>query len=299
MKNALLKIHLAVLLWGFTGVLGRVIDLHAFSLVWYRTWLTSLIFLVILLYRSEFVRINCAELIRFAGIGCIIVIHWVAFYASIKFANASIALTCLATAGIFTAILAPLMNRGQAFNYRELIVGFIALVGMYCIYHFDIQYGLGIGLGLVASLLSAVFTILNKRIINNYPARMVAFYEISAGFVLLSCLAPFVYFFFPQADFSPTWQDAGWLFVLSLACTVWGQSLALSALKELSSFTTVLIVNLEPVYGIVLAIIFYQENKELNMGFFIGIGLIAFSVLLHTLWLARKGRMGSGNVTSA
>ncbi|MCF8293216.1 MAG: DMT family transporter [Chitinophagaceae bacterium] len=282
MKNALLKMHLAVFLWGFTGVLGRAIELKEFPLVWHRTWMTAVIFFVILSVRKEFVKISWAELLRFMGIGSIIAIHWVAFYGSIKYANASIALTCLATAGIFTALLEPLIFKSK-FNIKELLVGLIALIGMYCIYHFEIEYAIGIGLGVLAALLSSVFTILNKKIVNDYPSRVVAFYEIGAGFLCLTLLLPLYLYYFPQTTFKPSHMDWVWLGVLSLCCTVWGQSLALSALKKLSSFTTVLMVNLEPVYGILLAILIFHENKELGYGFYIGITLIALSVGLHTL----------------
>jgi len=287
MKNALLKMHLAVFLWGFTGVLGRAIELQEFPLVWYRTLITSLIFLVIIYYRKEFRRLEPKVILRFMGIGAIIAIHWVAFYGSIKYANASIALTCLSTAGIFTALLEPVLLRVK-FNYKELFIGFIALVGMYCIYRFEIGYATGIILGIVASLLSSIFTILNKKMVGDYPSRMVAFYEIGAGFLFLTLLLPVYHYFFPLTNFIPSKMDWIWLFILSLCCTVWGQSLALSALKKLSSFTTVLMVNLEPVYGIILAILIYHENKDLGWGFYIGITLIAMSVGLHTLSMMRK-----------
>ncbi|MBU3677183.1 MAG: EamA family transporter, partial [Chitinophagaceae bacterium] len=274
-------------LWGFTGVLGRAISVAEFPLVWYRTAITAIIFGLILWYRNEFKRINGFEVLRFLGIGTIIAIHWVAFYGAIKYANASIALTCLATAGIFTALLEPMVLRTR-FNPIELLVGFIALLGMYCIYHFDVRYATGIGLGIIASLLSSVFTLFNKKIVQQYPARMVAFYEIGGGFLVLTLLYPVYTNFFPQADFALKGYDWAWLLILSWVCTVWGQSLALSALKVISSFTAVLLVNLEPVYGIILAMIFFQENKDLGAGFYWGISLIALSVGLHSLGMLRK-----------
>jgi drug/metabolite transporter (DMT)-like permease len=284
MKNALIKMHLAVFLWGFTGVLGRAITLQEYPLVWYRTMITATIFVIILFYRKEFIKITGRELLRFMGIGTIIAIHWVAFYGSIKYANASIALTCLATAGIFTAILEPIVLKVK-FNVKELIIGFIALIGMYSIYHFEVQYAFGIMLGIFASILSAVFTILNKKIIHKYPSRLVAFYEIGSGFLFLTLFLPVYLYLQPNVSFVPIHYDWIWLLILSLCCTVWGQSLALSALKKLSSFTTVLMVNLEPVYGILLAMLIYHENKDLGIGFYLGILLIAFSVALHTLMM--------------
>lgn len=278
--------HLAVFLWGFTGVLGRAISVAEFPLVWYRTAITALILAGILWFRKEFKPLSRFEILRFLGIGTIIAIHWVAFYGAIKYANASIALTCLATAGIFTALLEPIVLKTK-FNPLELLVGFIALLGMYCIYHFDVRYAVGIGLGIIASMLSSVFTLFNKKIVQQYPARLVAFYEIGGGFLVLTCLYPLYINLFPQAQFALQGYDWVWLLILSWVCTVWGQSLALSALKVISSFTAVLLVNLEPVYGILLAMFFFHENRDLHTGFYIGIGLIALSVALHSINMMR------------
>ncbi|MCC6447233.1 MAG: EamA family transporter [Chitinophagaceae bacterium] len=280
--------HLAVFLWGFTGVLGRAISLREYPLVWYRTLFTALILLLFLLIFKKISKISKKELGRFFVIGSIIAVHWVVFYGSIKFANASIALTCLATAGIFTSLIEPLMLKSK-FNYKEMLIGLVALIGMYSIYHFEIKYALGITLGILAALLSSIFTVMNKKIVSGYSAQLVAFYEIGFGFLFLTALLPFYLFFQPDIRFEMNSMDFLWLFVLSLFCTVLGQSLALSALKKLTPFTTVLLVNLEPVYGIILAMIFYHENKELGVGFYIGISLIALSVLLHT-WMMRKER---------
>jgi Integral membrane protein DUF6. len=148
MKNALLKMHVAVFLWGFTGVLGRAISSQEFPLVWHRTWMTAAIFLVITLLGKELVATSWKEKGRFFIIGSIIAIHWVAFYGSIKYANASIALTCLATAGIFTALLEPILLRVR-FNIKEIFTGIIALIGMYCIYKLEWQYAMGILLGVM------------------------------------------------------------------------------------------------------------------------------------------------------
>jgi drug/metabolite transporter (DMT)-like permease len=282
MKQALLKMHLAVFLWGFTGILGRAIELEAFPLVWYRVLLSSLFFLILLLARREKLRVSGKELLKFALIGSVIAVHWCCFYGAIKYANASIALVCLATAGIFTSILEPFFLKNK-FNIKEMLIGLVALIGMYFIYRFEIKYAVGIGMGILAAVLSSLFTIMNKKIVDGYSPRLVAFYEIFFGFLFLSLLIPVYTRYFPAVSFTPNTMDWLWLVVLSLFCTVWGQALALEALKKLSSFTTVLMVNLEPVYGIILAIIFYHENDELGWGFVMGMLLIAGSVAIHSI----------------
>lgn len=282
--------HIAVLLWGFTGVLGRAISLDAPILVWYRMLITALIMAGILTYRRLWVKVAAHDMRQMILIGSIIAIHWVAFYGSIKFANASIALVCLSTASVFTSFISPLVNKGK-FDVVEAILGIMALAGVFMIYSFQQFYGLGILFGVIAAILSAIFTIMNKRITHKYPSRTMVFYEMGAGLLFITLLMPFYLHYFPQTKILPlhpsvsgsAWMhnDWLWLIILSLCCTVWAQSLALSALKSLTPFTVTLSVNLEPVYGILLAFVFYRENKDLHPGFYIGMGLILLTVVLQ------------------
>lgn len=290
MKNALLQMHVAVLLWGFTGVLGRAINLDAPVLVWYRMLLTAVIIAGIITARKLWVPVSRKDVLQLLRVGCIIGIHWVAFYGAIKFANATIALVCLSTASVFTSLLDPFVNKGK-YDVIEVLLGLLALAGVYCIYQFQVFYGLGILFGVIAAILSSVFTVMNKKIANKYPSRIMVFYEMTGGWMFITLLMPLQWYFFPDTNFWPhtttllsaQWyqNDWLWLIVLSLCCTVWAQSLSLNALKKLSSFTVTLSVNLEPVYGMALAFLFYQENKGLNWGFFLGVGLILLSVILQ------------------
>lgn len=304
--------HLAVLLWGFTGVLGRAISLDAPALVWHRMWMTAVLMAVILFFRKQWVPVARRDVGQMALIGLLMGLHWVAFYGSIKFANISIALVCLSTASIFTSLLDPFVNKSKH-DIKEVLLGSLALAGVYLIYQFQQFYGLGIIFGVIAAILSSIFTVLNKRIAAKYPARITVFYEMTTGWVFISLLLPLVLLYTPEMRLTPTWavgadwtkNDWLWLVVLSLCCTVWAQSLAINALKKLSSFTATLSVNLEPVYGIILAFVFYNENKEiifnkgtneLNLGFLGGMGLILLSVLLQMLRLVKPGFTSSGYV---
>lgn len=288
--------HAAVLLWGFTGVLGRAISLDAPVLVWYRMLLTAIIVGVLLTARRQWVPVSRRDGLQLVAVGCLMGLHWVAFYGAIKYANASIALVCLSTASVFTSLLDPLVNKGK-YDAKELILGTIALAGVYFIYQFQTIFGLGVLFGVIAAILSSVFTVLNKSVAHKYPARTMVFYEMSTGWVLITLLLPLQFYYFPKTEFWPRstsllgaeWYNNDWLWlvVLSLCCTVWAQSLALTALRKLSSFTVTLSVNLEPVYGVALAFLFYHENKDLGSGFFIGMGLILLSVLLQMARLLR------------
>ncbi|HXS36734.1 MAG TPA: EamA family transporter [Flavipsychrobacter sp.] len=294
MKKALLQMHLAVLLWGFTGILGKAISLDAPVLVWYRMLLTAIFMACILFYRKQWVKIAPRDFLVLILVGCLMGLHWVGFYGAIKFANVSIALVCLSTASVFTSLLDPLINKGK-YDLKEFLLGAIALLGVYLIYQFQQLFWVGILFGITAAILSSVFTVLNKRVAHKYPARTMVFYEMTTGWLLITILMPVQYHFFPNTNFLPhtdslfgsNWyhNDWLWLIILSLCCTVWAQSLALTALKKLTSFTVTLTVNLEPVYGILLAFLFYKENKQLHAGFFIGMGLILLSVVLQMIRL--------------
>lgn len=290
--------HLAVLLWGFTGVLGRAINCDFPVLVWWRMLLTALILVVILFYRKQWIKIAGRDMAIIIAVGCLIGIHWVAFYGAIKFANASIALICLSTASVFTSMIDPLVNKGK-YNALELVLGLIALAGVYLIYMGSIEMSAGILLGVIAAILSSIFTMLNKRVAHKYPSRTIVFYEMSFGWILITvCLAVVFllhaeeYLISPQnvtgsLSFLPVGYDWLWLLVLSLCCTVWAQSLALNALKKLSSFTVTLSVNLEPVYGIILAFIFFPDERDIHQSFYWGMALIMISVGLQMLRVVR------------
>lgn len=294
--------HVAVLLWGFTGVLGRAINLDAPVLVWYRMLLTALFLALIITWRKNWVAIERKDALNLLKIGCIIGIHWVAFYAAIKYANATIALVCLSTASVFTSLLDPYLNKTK-YDRIELVLGIMALAGVYLIYQFQQFYALGIVFGVIAAILSSIFTMMNKKVAGSYPSGVVVFYEMTGGLALITLLMPLYVKFYPSARLLPLatnlfsinwWQnDWLWLVIISLCCTVWAQSLAINALKKLSAFTVTLSVNLEPVYGMALAFLIYKENKGLNAGFFAGVALIMLSVVLQMVRLLWN-RSGAG-----
>jgi drug/metabolite transporter (DMT)-like permease len=290
MKKALFQMHLAVLLWGITAVLGRAIDLSAPVLVWYRMLMTALFMAGILYYRKGWVPVEKNDRSRLFSIGLLIAVHWVAFYGSIKFSNASVALVCLSTASIFTPLLDQFINKTKH-KPAELLLGLLAMAGVYLIYRVQELYALGVLFGVIAALLSSWFTVLNKKIAHKYPARTMVFYEMSAGWLLITLLVPLQVMFSPEpVDLMPTNYVWLWLVVLSLCCTVWAQSLALNALKHISSFTSSLSLNLEPVYGIILAFIFFKEYEMLRPEFYMGLTLILSSVLIQMVMLLKPGK---------
>lgn len=308
MKQAFFRMHLAVLLWGFTGIFGKAISLSAPVLVWYRMLLAAAILGGILLWRKKWQPIARKDIFKLMGIGILVAIHWLCFYSCIKLANTSIAVVCLATASVFVALLDPVLNKGRI-KANEIFIGVIAVAGVLSIYllHAEknirpqvqmVNFKLGLVLGLVASLISAVFTVFNKPLAEKYSARPLVFWEMLSGFAFLSCLLPVYLHFVPGESFRPVGWDYLWIFLLGYCCTVWGQSLAMSALKHLSAFTTTISVNLEPVYGILLAFLIFKENQQLGLGFYIGMTLIFVSVALQIFLSIRSSRKQQKTMTS-
>jgi len=285
--KAFLQLHIAVFLAGFTGVLGRLIHLNEGWLVWYRMLLSTLILVLILLFSKKSILIERKYLLQCIAVGGMIALHWVFFYGSIKYANVSIALVCFAATGSFTALLEPLIYK-RRIDLFEILLGLLVLLGIFFIFHFDVQYKTGILLGVAAAFLSALFPIFNKRIIQKVPAANLTLYELGGGWLVLSLLLPFYLQFSPAATAIPSLSDWFWLLMLSMFCTVLAFQLSVSALKKISAFTANLTYNLEPVYGIALAFFIYHENKELGKGFYWGISLILLSVLIQTLRVWRK-----------
>jgi drug/metabolite transporter (DMT)-like permease len=287
LKKAFIQLHIAVLLAGLTGVLGKLITLNEGLLVWYRLLLTALALWLIALLRPPVFRIHRKDIARIFGVGAIAALHWVAFYGSIKYSNVSIGLLCFSAVGFFTALIEPLVFRHRV-DWIELSLGLLVIAGIFLIFQVDPHYKTGIIIGLVSSLLGSLFPVLNKRILEKVPAATVTLYELTGGFLFLSILLPFYLRWFPAVKVSPDWKDWIWLLVLSLACTVLAFNLSMNALKRLSAFTVNLNYNLEPVYGILLAFALFREDKYLHGGFYIGFSLIIFSIVLQMLRLWRR-----------
>lgn len=280
MKQALIKLHSAVFLWGFTGVLGRLISLNEGLLVSYRILITIVSLYFYMRFKGQLQSVAPQQRNRLFGIGALIALHWCFFYGSIKYSNVSISLTCLSSAGLFTSLLEPLMTK-KRIVLTEVLLGLIGIAGIYLIFHFDPQYKVGIVLGIICTILSCVFSILNKKQVSYTAPKTVMLYELTGGLLFLTVVMPFYLQVFPTAHLAPDKFDLLWLVLLSWFCTILAMDLSLQALQKVSAFTQNLTLNLEPVYGIVLAFAVYHENKFLSKWFYLGFSLILIAVVLQ------------------
>jgi len=289
MKKAFIQLHIAVLLAGFSGILGRLISLNEGMLVWYRLVFTSITMWMLFGAVKKIQPIPIADILKIAGVGFIAAMHWVAFFGSIKYANVSVALVCFSAAGFFTALFEPIIFR-KRFNATEIILGLVTLAGIYIIFHFDTQYKTGIIIGLISAVLGALFPIFNRQFLQYVNVETMLTWQQTGGLVALSVLLPFYLQRFPVESFFPGVEDLVWLLVLSWVCSVIAFRFSSNALKRLSAFTVNLSYNLEPVYGVLLAFVVFKENKLLSRWFYIGFSIIAAALIIHALLLAKQER---------
>jgi len=287
MKKSYLVLHIAVILAGFTGIFGKLISLNEGLLVWYRVLFSSIILLLIVKLSKISTNISRQKKFDIAKIGMFITIHWVFFYASIKYSNISIGVVCYCLTSFFTAILAPLINRTK-FSLSELGLSIITLFGIALIFHFDSSYQLGIILGVISSAFAALYTIYNEKLVQNFDSRIINYYQMIGGTLGLGVLLPFYLHFFPVQTVIPSLKDIYYLILLASFCTVGLYVLFAESLKHIPAFTVNLSFNLEPVYAIILAFLFFNESKEVNMSFYIGLFFVVISVLLQTMISIRK-----------
>lgn len=284
-KSGYIYIHIAVLLFGFTAILGDLIQLPAILIVWWRVLLTSLSLLFFIRFGKTLRNLSPKMIKNYALIGMVIGLHWICFYGSVKLANASVCLICMSTTSFFTSIIEPLIARTKI-KKVELIFGAMVIPGILLIVNnIDLSYINGVWAGLASALLAAVFSTLNKAYIKEADPYTISFIELGSAWVMISMLLFALYVAgFPAVPVLPAnTSDWVYLIILSLLCTTLAHVLTLNALQHLSAFASNLVINLEPVYGILLAIVLLNEHKELNMMFYLGAGIIILLVLIYPL----------------
>ena len=281
------QIHFCVLLWGFTAILGKLISLPALPLVWWRMLIVVVALALLPRVWRNLRAMPRRLLLSYAGIGVLVALHWLTFYGAIKLANASVAATCIALATVFTALVEPWLTRTR-FSKRELALGIAVLPGVALVVG-GVPHGMriGIAVGAVSAFFVALFSSLNKRLVEHGDALTVTAIELGAGTLALTLLAPLMPVLFPAfaGDLLvlPGARDAFYLLLLALACTLFPFALSLVALRHMSAFSAQLAVNLEPVYAILLAIVLLNEQRELTPVFYVGVAIILLAVLVHPL----------------
>jgi drug/metabolite transporter (DMT)-like permease len=285
--RAHLQVHFCVVLWGFTAILGKMITLQALPLVWWRMLLVVAVLALVPRVWRGLRRMPSRLIGAYAGIGVLVSIHWLTFYAAIKLANASVAATCIAIAPVFLALVEPWIA-ARRFDPRELLLGIGVVPGVALIVGgIPADMRLGLVVGVASAFFVALFSAGNKRLAGRADPMTVTCIELGAGAAFLSLLTPFLA---PTGAVFvlPSPHDALLLLILSMACTLLPFALALDALRHVSAFSMQIATNLEPVYAILLAIVLLGEQRQLDGLFYLGGAIVLGTVLLHPLIGARK-----------
>ena len=295
-KKAYLELHFTVFLYGFTGILGKLISLNELPLVWWRMFLTAASFLIFLPMISKSIKkVNDIKLVsHLSFIGVLVALHWICFFGSIKYSNVSIALICFSTTTFFTAILEPIILKTK-FDKSDIGLGLLIIPGMYLIVNgVKIEYLTGVVLGVLGALLATIFSILNKRIVHKMDSISITAIEMSSGWLILSLVMPVYFYYSAEANFLPQgWQDMAYLLILALVCTTLAFVLSMRVMKHLSAFVVNLTISLEPIYAIIMAFIIFNENKELSENFYWGALVILTAVFGHPVLNKIKKRQNA------
>jgi drug/metabolite transporter (DMT)-like permease len=280
LKRNLIILHLTVVVWGFTGILGTLISIAATPLVWYRVLIAFLSLLAYFKFAKISLKIDWISFLKLFFTGAIVGAHWILFFQSIKVSTVSVTLVCLSSLTLFTAVLEPVLNR-QKISKLEIFTGLTIISGVYLIFEFESRFTLGIILGLISALCASIFSIINSKQIKNHPATVISFYELAGAWIWIS-LFLWTTNGFNKALFLGT-ADIIYLIILGTICTSLAYVAGVSVMKFLSAFRVALITNLEPVYGILLAFVFFGKKEQMTVGFYAGAFVILSAVFLYPI----------------
>jgi len=279
-------LHFIVFIWGFTAVLGDLITIEAVPLVWHRMLLGSLFVLIYIIYNKGMLKVSLRSLIKFAFVGLLIALHWLAFFSAVKVSNVSITLAMMSTGAFFASFLEPIFFKRKIIGY-EVIFGLIVIIGLYIIFKVESAYLSGILLALLASFLGTLFSIFNGMMVKSHNATVISFYELLFGLVFITLYILFTDGF-DNAFFNLSGSDWTYLIILASICTAYAFIASVHVMKWISPYTVMLTTNMEPVYGILLALLILGEKEYMSPTFYLGAIIILITVVLNGIIKTRK-----------
>ena len=278
-------LHIIVLIFGFTGILGKLISVDSYLLVWYRVGIALIAILGYFAITKHSLKVDMKQLRYILLTGVVIAVHWVTFFEAIKQSNVSVALVCFSSSTLFTSLIEPLYFKRKVKLY-EIIFGLVIIIGLYFIFSFEFKYLVGMILSVVSAALASWFTVLNGILIKETNAKTISFYELLGAFVVVS-----VYLFVTtKADVSRfvlSGEDLKWLIILGTICTAFAFIVSVEVMKKISPYTVTISVNLEPIYSIILALLIWPESETMSFGFYMGTIIVIATIFLNALFKNR------------
>jgi drug/metabolite transporter (DMT)-like permease len=280
-------LHITVVIFGLTGVLGKLISTDSYLLVWYRVGIAVICLLIYFWLTKYSLKVSKKELIRILLVGVVIAVHWVTFFEAIKQSNVSVALVCFSSSTLFTALIEPIYFKRRIKAY-ELIFGLLIIVGLYFIFSFEFKYLTGMILSVFSAALASWFTVLNGVLIKKTKAKIISFYELLGAFIIVS-----IYLLInSQGDisqFAVPLTDLKWLIILGTLCTAFAFIMSVEVMKNLAPYTVTISINLEPIYSIILAVLIWPQSETMSYGFYMGTIIVIATIFLNALFNKKKG----------
>jgi len=274
-----LHLHFIVFIWGFTAVIGALITIEAIPLVWYRMLLASGFIFLWVIYRKEKLLFSKKVLAGFFLAGLIIALHWLAFFGAIKISNVSVTLAIMSTGAFFASLLEPLFYKRKVIGY-EVFFGLIVVAGLYIIFNVETDHVWGIILALCSSFLGALFSVINGKFAIKYNASAISFYELLFGMLCISVYLAFSGSF-TASFFKISTNDWIYLLILASACTAYAFIASVHVMKWISPYTVMLTINMEPLYGIILALLILGDSENMSPQFYYGAAIILVTVIAN------------------
>jgi drug/metabolite transporter (DMT)-like permease len=291
----LIRLHIIVVLYGFTAILGRLISLDASVMVWYRMLIAVTLLAGYAWYKGNRFAIPQTDLLKLAVIGMIVALHWITFFRAIKISTVSVALGTFASTTLFASFLEPLILK-RRIRIVEVLIGLIIIGGLYLIFRFETNYTEGILTALFSAFLASLFTILNQTFTHKYPPVEITVIELASGLVTLSgwfLLSMPSWQQFPL----PNWADVFWLMLLAVVCTAYAFVVGVDIMKTISPYVVVLTINLEPVYSIILAYFIFGDTEHMSVGFYLGTLVILGAVFAYPYIMRIRASHKRNNAT--
>lgn len=275
------KLHFIVFLWGFSAILGKLVTIPASELVFYRAVFAALGMGPVIWFTKGKFKVQRNDLVKLFLVGFIVALHWLAFFGSARVSNVSVSLVGFATNSLWAALLEPWFKKTKLKKY-ELVLGLVVLFGLYIIFSFDFQYKLGLFLGILAGFTSALFSVFNSGLVKRISARSITFYEMIGVFIATGLFFSF-YTMAGHEVHTPSSMDLLYIAILAGVCSVYAYTVAVELMKRVSVFMIQLSLNLEPVYGIIMAVIIFGDQEKMNFNFYVGTIVILGAVVMYPL----------------
>ncbi len=287
-------LHLAVVIFGTTGVLGKLISLGAYHLVWYRLAVAIVALGLFLAFDRHRFEASRNSILKMLGVGLILAAHWVTFFEAIKQSNVSVSLVCLSSSILFVSFIEPFYFK-RRIAWHEPVLGVFIILGFVFVFRSEFKYLAGIQLSILSAFLAAWFTVLNSLLVRENDAKTITFFE------LLGALAILTIFLqttdrLGLSELTLPLSDLGWILILGVVCTAFSFLVSVQLVKKISPFSFVMAINLEPIYAILLAFLIWPESETMSEGFYFGAAVIILAIFLNAYLQKRRKRYAGGSV---